>query len=218
LQEAPVITLFDYLPSQNAWKVRLLLNQLGMPHERVLVSIFEGEGRSAEFLRVNPTGKVPALRLEDGRTLAESNAILAFLADGTEFLPRDPFARAKVHQWLSYEQEQVEMTIGSLRYWTMTGKLERRLPELVEGKRTAAVRSLQLLDAELAGRPFVAGGTYTIADISVFAYASRAEEAGLSLEPYPHFRAWIERVETQPGFVGEVYPYSIDPHSGGELP
>jgi len=213
-----VITLFDYLPSQNAWKVRLLLNQLGMPHERVLVSIFEGEGRSAEFLRVNPTGKVPALRLQDGRTLAESNAILAFLADGTEFLPRDPFARAKVHQWLSYEQEQVEMTIGSLRYWTMTGKLERRLPELVEGKRTAAVRSLQLLDAELAGRPFVAGGTYTIADISVFAYASRAEEAGLSLEPYPHFRAWIERVETQPGFVGEVYPYSIDPHSGGELP
>ena len=213
-----MITLFDYLPSQNAWKVRLLLNQLGMPHERVLVSIFEGEGRSAEFLRVNPTGKVPALRLQDGRTLAESNAILAFLADGTEFLPRDPFARAKVHQWLSYEQEQVEMTIGSLRYWTMTGKLERRLPELVEGKRTAAVRSLQLLDAELAGRPFVAGGTYTIADISVFAYASRAEEAGLSLEPYPHFRAWIERVETQPGFVGEVYPYSIDPHSGGELP
>jgi glutathione S-transferase len=215
---APVITLFDYLPSQNAWKVRLLLNQLDVPYERVLVSIFEGEGRGADFLRVNPSGKVPALRLQDGRTLAESNAILAFLADGTPFLPRDPFARAKVHQWLSFEQEQVEMTIGSLRYWTMTGKLDRRLPQLVEGKRAAAVRSLQLLDAELAGRPFVAGDTYTIADISVFAYASRAGEAGLSLDPYPHFRAWIERVEAQPGFLGTVYPYSADPHSAGELP
>jgi len=213
-----VVTLFDYLPSQNAWKVRLLLNQLDVPYERVLVSIFEGEGRSADFLRVNPSGKVPALRLDDGRTLAESNAILAFLADGTPFLPRDPFARAKVHQWLSFEQEQVEMTIGSLRYWTMTGKLERRLPELVEGKRAAAVRSLQLLDAELAGRPFIAGDTYTIADISIFAYASRAEEAGLSLDPYPHFRAWIQRVEAQPGFMGTVHPYSVDPHSTGELP
>jgi glutathione S-transferase len=218
LQEPPVITLFDYLPSQNAWKVRLLLNQIGMPYERVLVSIFEGKGRSADFLRVNPSGKVPALRLEDGRTLAESNAILAFLADGTPFLPREPFARAKVHQWLSFEQEQVESTIGSLRYWTMTGKLERRLPQLVEGKRAAAVRSLQLLDAELAGRPFIAGDTYTIADISIFAYASRAGEAGLSLEPYPHFRAWIERVEAQPGFLATVHPYSVDPHSANELP
>jgi len=216
--DAAVLTLFDYLPSQNAWKVRLLLNQLDIPYERVPVSIFEGEGRNTDFLHINPTGKVPALRLEDGRTLAESSAILAFLADGTPFLPRDPFERAKVHQWLSYEQEQVEMTIGSLRYWTMTGKLDRRRPELVDGKRAAAVRSLQLLDRELARRPFIAGARYTIADIAIFAYASRAEEAGLVLEPYRHFRAWIERVEAQPRFLGTVHPYSIDPHSAGELP
>lgn len=213
-----MLTLFDYLPSQNAWKVRQLLHHLELPYERVLVSIFEGEGRNADFLRVNPAGKVPALRLDDGRTLAESNAILAFLADGTPFLPHDPFDRAKVHQWLSYEQEQVEMTIGSLRYWTMTGKLDRRLPELVAGKRAAAVRSLQLLDTELASRPFIAGGHYTIADIAIFAYASRVDEAGLTLEPYRHFRAWIERVEAQPRFLGTVHPYSIDPHSAGELP
>lgn len=212
------MTLYDYLPSQNAWKARLLLNQLDIPYERVLVSIFEGEGRSEDFLRINPTGRVPALRLEDGRTLAESNAILAYLADGTRFLPGDPYARAKVHQWLSFEQENVESVIGALRHWTMTGKLARRLPQLVEAKRAGALHTLALLERELAGRPFLAGPDYTIADMSVFAYASRAEEAGLSLQPYPHVREWIARVEAQPRFLADMHPYAIDPHSGNELP
>lgn len=213
-----MLTLFDYLPSQNAWKVRLLLNHLDIPYHTALVSIFEGEGGTAAYLRNNPTGKVPAIRLDDGRTLAESNAILAFLADGTPYLPSAPFARAKVHQWLSYEQEQVEMSIGSLRYWTMTNKLASRSQAMIDSKRTAALRSLGLLDNELATRPFIAGAAYTIADMSIFAYASRAEEAGLSLQAYPHFRAWVERVEAQPGFLPTVYPYSMDPHSGQELP
>ena len=213
-----MITLYDYLPSQNAWKVRLLLNQLEIPYDRVLVSIFEGEGRREEFLRINPTGRVPALRLEEGRTLAESNAILAYLADGTRFLPADPFARGKVHQWLSFEQENVESVIGALRHWTMTGKLARRLPQLVEAKRAGSLHTLALLHRELAQRPFIAGADYTIADISIFAYASRAEEANLSLEPCPHLRAWIARVESQPRFLAEMHPYSIDPHSSNELP
>lgn len=213
-----MLTLYDYLPSQNAWKVRLLLNQLGLPYQRVLVSIFEGEGQQEDFLRINPTGKVPALRLDDGRTLAESNAILAYLADGTPFLPSDAYERAKVHQWLSFEQENVESVIGALRHWTMTGKLARRLPQLVEAKRAGSLRTLQLLERELSTRPFIAGERYTIADIAVFAYASRAEEAGLSLAAYPRFREWIARVEAQPGFLAEMHPYSIDPHSGGELP
>lgn len=213
-----MITLYDYLPSQNAWKVRLLLNQLQLPYERVLVGIFLGEGQREEFLRINPTGRVPALRLEDGRTLAESNAILAYLADGTPFLPSDPFGRAKVHQWLSFEQENVESVIGALRHWTMTGKLARRLPQLVEAKRAGALRTLQLLEREFSGRPFIAGERYTIADMSLFAYASRAEDAGIALAPYPQVRAWIARVEAQPRFLAEMHPYSIDPHSGDELP
>lgn len=213
-----MITLFDYLPSQNAWKVRLLLHQLDVSYERVPLSIFEGEGRRPEFLRINPSGKVPALRLADGRTLAESNAILSYLADGTEFLPADAFGRAKVQQWLSFEQEQVEMTIGSLRYWTMTGKLDRRLPQLVDAKRNAALRTLALLERELASRAFIAGDRYTIADIAIYAYASRAEEACLPLEPYAYFRRWLERVEAQPRFLGTVHPYSIDPASANELP
>lgn len=209
-------TLYDYLPSRNAWKIRQLLQHLGTPHRTNYVSIFEGEGRSPAFLVLNPTGKVPVWQLDDGRALAESNAILAYLADGTAYLPSEPFARAKVHQWLSFEQENVESVIGSLRHWTMTGK--HRAPEVVEGKRAASLRSLGLLERELAQRDFIAGDTYTIADIALFAYASRAEEAGLSLASFPAFRAWIARVEAQPGHLAQSHPYAIDPHSARELP
>ena len=212
-----MLTLFDYLPSQSAWKVRLLLNHLSLPYRTVPVSIFEGEGQTAEYKRINPTGTVPAIRLDDGRVLAESNAILRYLADGSAYLPTDAFGQAKVQQWLHFEQERVESVIGSLRHWTLTGKLPRRLPALVEAKRAAARRALAILDAELATRPFIAGETYTIADMAMFAYGSRAEEAGLSLEMYPHFRAWIARVEAQPGFLATMHPYAIDPHSVNEL-
>ncbi|MET0892181.1 MAG: glutathione S-transferase family protein [Pseudoxanthomonas sp.] len=213
-----MLKLHDYLPSRNAWKVRQLLHHLGLAYQSIPVSIFEGQGRSAGFLRVNPAGKVPALELEDGRTLAESNAILAYLADGSDYLPADRYLRAKVHQWLSFEQEQVEMSIGALRYWTLTGKLSQRDAALVAGKRKAALRTLGVLDNELATRRFMVDDHYSIADISIFAYAGRAEDAGLSLVAYPHFRAWLERVQSQPGFLPEVHPYSIDPHSTGELP
>ena len=213
-----MLTLFDYLPSHNGWKVRQLLHHLGRPYRTEIVSIFEGAGRSVEYLAVNPTGTVPAIRLDDGRTLAESNAILAYLADGTPYLPSDPFARAKVQQWLHFEQERVESVIGSLRYWTLTGKLAQRPPVLVEMKRAAARRTLGILDRELSTHPFLANDRYSVADMSVFAYASRAEEADLSLEPYPHFRAWIARVRAQPGFLATMHPYNEDPHSTNELP
>ena len=213
-----MLTLFDYLPSQNAWKVRLLLNHLGRPYRTVPISIFEGEGQTAAFRRISPTGTVPAIQLDDGRVLAESNAILSYLAEGTPYLPADSFNRAKVQQWLHFEQERVESVIGSLRHWTMTGKLSRRSPELIEGKRAGAQRALGILKHELATRPFLAGDSYTIADMAVFAYASRAGEAGLSLDAYPHFHAWLARIEAQPGFLATMHPYAIDPHSVNELP
>jgi glutathione S-transferase len=213
-----MLTLFDYLPSQNAWKVRLLLNHLGRPYRTVPISIFEGEGQTAAFRRISPTGTVPAIQLDDGRVLAESNAILSYLAEGTPYLPADSFNRAKVQQWLHFEQERVESVIGSLRHWTMTGKLSRRSPELIEGKRAGARRTLGILEHELTTRPFLAGDSYTIADMAVFAYASRAGEAGLSLDAYPHFHAWLTRIEAQPGFLATMHPYAIDPHSVNELP
>ena len=213
-----MLTLFDYPPSQNAWKVRLLLNHLERAYRIEIVSIFEGAGRSDAYLAINPTGTVPAIRLDDGRTLAESNAILAFLAEGTPYLPSDAFGRAKVLQWLSFEGNYVEPAIGTLRYWILTGKDARRPRELVESRRGASMKALGILDRELASRPFIAGDAYTIADISLFAYTSRAHEAKLPLGDFANVVAWIERVEAQPGFLAKVYPYSIDPHSGGELP
>ncbi len=212
-----MLTLFDYLPSQNAYKVRLLLSHLGLPYRTELVSIFEGAGQTPWYLAINPTGAVPALRLEDGRVLAESNAILTFLASGTPYLPADPFAAAKVQQWMSFEQDYV-LHIASLRHWTMTGKLARRPAALVEMRRAGGLRALQILERELAARPFITGDTYTIADIALFAYTHRADEAGLPLREFPAVCAWIGRVRAQPGFLDQHYPYAIDPHSGRELP
>jgi glutathione S-transferase len=213
-----MLTLYDYLPSQNAWKVRQLLHHLGRAYRTVEVSIFEGEGRGESYLRVSPTGTVPAIELDDGRTLAESNAILMYLADGTPYVPGDAFGRAKVQQWLHFEQERVESVLGALRHWTLTGKLVRRPPALVEAKRHAGARTLEILERELSGRDFIAGERYTIADIALFAYGSRAAEAGFALDEYPAIRAWIARVEAQPGFLATMHPYASDPHSVRELP
>lgn len=213
-----MLTLYDYLPSQNAWKIRLLLNHLQRPYRTELISIFEGEGQRPDYLAVNPTGAVPAIRLDDGRVLAESNAILGFLAEDTPYLPADRYERAKVAQWLSFEGNYVEPAIGTLRHWIMTGKDARRPRELVESRRNASLKALNILDRELGEHAFIAGDAYTIADMSLFAYASRAHEANLPLAQFANVCAWIDRVKMQPGFLATTYPYSIDPHSGGELP
>jgi glutathione S-transferase len=213
-----MLTLFDYLPSQNAWKVRQLLNHLRRPYRTEWISIFEGEGQRPDYLAVNPTGAVPAIRLDDGRVLAESNAILVFLAEDTPYLPSDRYERAKVHQWLSFEGNYVEPAIGTLRHWVMTGKDARRPRELVESRRAASLKALGILDRELARREFIAGDIYTVADMSLFAYVSRAGEAKLPLDDHANVVAWIERVKRQPGFLVTTHPYSIDPHSAGELP
>ncbi len=213
-----MLTLYDYLPSQNGYKIRLLLNHLGREYRRQNISIFEGEGQHPEFRAVNPTGAVPAIRLDDGRVLSESNAILFYLAEGTDYLPADPFDRAKVLQWMSFEADYIQPTAGSLRYWTLTGKLPRRPREMIEGKRTGALKALAALDRELAERAFILGERYTIADVSLFAYTHVARDADLPLDEFPNVIAWIDRVQSQPGFLDRVFPYSIDPHAIHELP
>ena len=213
-----MLTLYDYLPSQNGYKIRLLLNQLDRPYRTETVSIFEGEGQRPEYLAINPTGAVPAIRLEDGRVLAESNAILFHLAEGSRFLPADSFQRAKVLQWMSFEADYIHSTAGSLRYWTLTDKLGRRPAAMIEAKRQGALKALAALDRELAQRPFIVGDDYTIADISLFGYTHLARDADLPLGNYRNVIAWIDRVRSQPRFLDRVYPYSIDPHSSNELP
>ncbi|CAN7151596.1 glutathione S-transferase family protein [Rhizobium leguminosarum] len=207
-----MFTLHDYLPSQNGWKVRVLLGLLGMHYRSRMVSIFEGESRTEAFLELNPVGAIPVLELDDGRAIAESNAILTFLAEGTRFLPSDDYLRAKVMQWLFFEQYHVEPVIGSLRFWTLTGRLDRN-QSMVAGKREAAARALAAIDRSLAGSLFLVGQELTIADIAVYAYSHRAEDCGLSLAAYPAFAAWSDRVRDAIGADHPVYPYSIDPHS-----
>ncbi|MBZ9922718.1 glutathione S-transferase family protein [Mesorhizobium sp. BR1-1-7] len=208
-----MLTLYDYLPSQNGWKVRVLLGLLKIPHETRIVSIFEGESRTDAFLDLNPAGAVPVLQLEDGRTIAESNAILVYLAEGTRFLPADGYERAKVMQWLFFEQYHVEPVIGSLRFWTLTGRLERN-QGMVAAKREAGTLALAALDRSLAETAFLVGKQLSIADIAVYAYSHRAEDCGFSLTDYPAFEAWLGRVRDAVGADYPVYPYSVDAHSG----
>lgn len=213
-----MITLYDYLPSQNGYKIRLLLSHLQQPYRTEIVGIFAGEGQRPEYRAINPTGAVPAIRLDDGRVLAESNAILTYLAEGTPYYSDDRFVRARIQQWMSFESDYVQSTMGSLRHWIMTGKSDRRAPQLMEMKRAGSLKALRILDEQFSERPFIVGDQYTIADISLFAYSHCAHEANIELEAFPHFLRWTDRVRAQPGFLSEVHPYSIDPHSHRELP
>jgi glutathione S-transferase len=206
-------TLHDYLPSQNGWKVRVLLGLLKIPYNSRVVSLFEGESRTEAFLTLNPAGAIPVLELEDGRAIAESNAILVYLAEGTRFEPADRYQRAKVMQWLFFEQYHIEPVIGSLRFWTLTGRLERNR-HMVAAKREAGVRALAALDRSLVNTPFLIGKDLSIADIAVYAYGHRAEDCGFSLTDYPALIAWCGRVRDAIGADYPVHPYSVDPHSG----
>ncbi|RVD57301.1 glutathione S-transferase family protein, partial [Mesorhizobium sp. M8A.F.Ca.ET.023.02.2.1] len=165
------------------------------------------------FLALNPAGAVPVLQLEDGSAIAESNAILTYLSEGTPLLPADRYRRAKVMQWLFFEQYNVEPVIGSLRFWSLTGRLDRN-QAMVAGKREAGARTLAALNRSLGETPFLAGAGLTIADIAVYAYSHRAEDCGFSLADYPAFAAWADRVRDAIGPGYPVHPYGIDPHSG----
>jgi glutathione S-transferase len=207
-----MLTLYDYLPSQNGWKVRVVLGLLGIPHRTEQVSIFEGQSRTAAFLKLNPAGAVPAVVLEDGGAIAESNAIIAYLAEGSRLSPGDRYLRAKVMQWLFFEQYYVEPVIGTLRYWTLTGKLERNAGAMVDSRREKGAWALASLERVLAQQPYLASEAFTIADIAVYAYAHRADDAGFALSEYPAVAAWTRRIAEEVGPGYPVHPYSIDPH------
>lgn len=212
-----MLRLYDYLPSQNGYKVRLLLALLGRKYEQRLVGIFQGGSRTSAFLEMNPAGAVPVLEAEPGRFLAESNAILFYLAQGTVFLPTDPLSVARIVQWFCFEQNQLEPSVGSLRYWTLTGKLERRNPDTVALVRGKGERALTALERGLAGRDFLVGNRYSVADIALFAYTHLAEDAGFDLPALPGVQAWIARIKNHPGHLDEMHSYDTDPHSAGEL-
>ena len=197
-----MLRVFGVYESGNCYKVRLLLEQLGLPYAWTEVDILHGGSHTPEFLARNPNGRVPVLEVEPGRFLPESNAILHYLAEGTPYLPADRWDRARVLQWMFFEQYSHEPFIATSRYWIhFLGQAEAYRAKLEE-KRGPGLAALGVMEGHLAGQPFFAGDRYTVADIALYAYTHVAPEGGFALEPFPAVRAWIERVRAQPGHVG----------------
>lgn len=204
--------LYDYPTSPNCMKVRVLLRHLELPHERVTVDLFRGETREAKHLARNPDGRVPTLELEDGKTIAESAAILLYLADGTRYLPEDPVQRAHVHQWMFFEQNRIEPELAVARFLMITGR-SQKLPAAVVAHRVERGRdALATLNRGLAdGRRFVAGDGYTVADIALYAHVHCSAEAGADPGEHPNVAAWLDRVDAEPGFANDLAP--MPPHA-----
>jgi glutathione S-transferase len=196
-----MLTLYDYLPSGNGYKVRLLLSQLGLPFKLVERDIQQGETRTPEFLAMNPNGRIPVLCLADGRYLAESDAILFYLAEGTPFLPQDRFERADVLRWMFFEQYSHEPYVAVARAWVhvfgITPERAARLQEKMDGGYAA----LGVMENHLGPRGWFVGDRYTIADIALYAYTHVAHEGGFDLGRFPNVRRWLERVAAQPRYV-----------------
>jgi glutathione S-transferase len=195
------VLLYDSPVSGNCYKVRLLLAHLGLPYERRAMDVVDRSDRPEVLGGLNPSLRVPTLVLDDGRPLAESNAILWYFGDGTRFLPQDPYQRAQVLQWLFFEQYDHEPAIAVARFWlSYSGRPEEfadRLPE----RQAAGRRVLAAIEVHLDGRSYLVDESFTIADISLYAYTHVAPEGGIGLEPYPNIRAWLARVASQPGHV-----------------
>lgn len=195
-----MLRLYDYASSGNAYKVRLLLAQTGQRYERVPIDILRGEARTAAYAAKNPYRKVPLLEWPDGRRLAESNAILFFLAHGTEYLPDDPWQRALVLQWQNFEQHSHQPYIGVVRFWHLTGLVEENRGS-IERRVARGYRALAVMEKHLSNHIYFVGEQYSIADISMYAYTHVAGEGGFDLTSYPNVRAWLDRVASQPRHV-----------------
>jgi len=198
--------LYDHPASANCMKVRIALRQLGLEFEPVLVDLFRRETKSPEHLARNPDGRVPVLELDTGETIAESGAILLYLAEGTPLLPGDPLARARVHQWLFFEQNRIESTLAIARFLIVTGH-DRDAAEFTAALVARGRSALKSFARGLAdGRPFIAGDDYTVADIALHAYVHCAPDADVDPADYDGVAAWLERVEATPGFVNDLAP------------
>ena len=196
-----MMTVYGFSPSGNCHKVKLLLGQLGREYAWVETDSARGETRTPGYLAKNPNGKVPLLELDDGRILVESNAILCWLADGTRFLPADPWAKAQALSWMFFEQYSHEPYIAVARFicgWTLADSPRRaELPKLRERGHAA----LAVMEKHLSAHDWFSGGDYGIADIALYAYTCVAPHGGIALDAYPALNAWLARVEATPGVV-----------------
>lgn len=193
-------TLYDYWESGNCYKARLLLNQLDISYQRVPVDILEGESQTAEFLSKNPNGRVPLLTTPEGKSLAESNAILYYLSKDTPFFPEDDWGRAEAMQWMFFEQYSHEPNIAVLRFWEFSGQAAEHQDE-IPLKLEKSHQALAVMENHLQDREWFAGNSYSIADIALYAYTHVADEGRVSLDAYPNIIAWLGRVACQPAYI-----------------
>ena len=204
-----MMRLYDDPISGNGYKVRLVLTRLGIPFEYLALDIMKSETRTPAFLAINPNGRIPALRLDDGTVLSESNAICWYLAEGTKLAPHDRLARARTLQWMFFEQYEHEPNIAVARFWKHLPKMdERQTRELPERMRRGHL-TLGVMEKHLTGRQFFVGETCGLADIALYAYTHVAEEGGFDLAPYPAIRAWLARVAAQPNHIAITAPAGI---------
>ena len=192
--------LYDSRVSGNCFKVRLLLAHLGIDFERREVDVVRRGDRQEILGELNPALRVPTIVLDDGRPLAESNAILAYFAEGTAYLPEDRYERAQVLQWLFFEQYSHEPYIAVVRFWV---EFADPMPheKKIEAKRQGGYVALAAMERHLDSRLFLVADRFTIADIALYAYTHVAHEGGFDLGPYPAVRAWLDRVAAVPGHV-----------------
>jgi glutathione S-transferase len=192
--------LYDSAVSGNCYKVRLLFAHLGLAYERRELSVVDRSNRGKVLGELNPALRVPTLILDDGRALAESHAIVWYFAEGSPYLPEDRFERAKVLQWLCFEQYDLEPTIAVVRFWVAFSASPPAAEE-IDARRQAGYRALAALERGLRDVPFLVGGRYTIADLALYAYTHVAREGGFDLDGYPAIGTWLARVAAQPGHV-----------------
>ena len=196
-----MLRLYDNRLSGNGYKPRLLMAHLGLGYERIELDIMTGETRTPEFLALNPNGRIPLLVLEDGTPLAESNAILCYLAEGSRFLPAARLERALTLQWLFFEQYSHEPNIAVARHWIqhsgMTEAQRAQLPAKQEGGRAA----LAAMETHLGGADWFGGDGMTVADIALYAYTHVADEGGFDLSGYLNVTAWLTRVAAEPSHI-----------------
>ncbi len=187
--------------SGNCYKLQLLCSEMGVDYDWQEVDILAGNTRTPQFLAMNANGKIPLLALPDGRHLAESNSILCYLADGSEFFSGDAFSRAEVLQWMFFEQYSHEPNIATSRFIIQyLGNPPDKQAALKE-KTAGGYKALDVMEQQLLQHNFISGEKFNIADISLFAYSHVADEGGFDLGPYPAIRDWIERIKDRPNYV-----------------
>lgn len=204
-----MLRLYDNLSSGNGYKARLLLSALGIPFDRVELDIDRGETRTAEFLAKNPNGRIPLLEIGPGDYLAESNAILCYLAEGTPYLPHERRSRSAVMQWLFFEQYSHEPNIATPRYWITHKVLTPERAAMLDAKRAAGYAALDVMERQLDRRAYFVGESVTIADIALYAYTHVAHEGGFDLAGYSAINCWLHRVERIENFIPITHPAGV---------